>query len=87
MDTFPRKRISALVGVPLLSGTDTIGTFGVARDASDERPFGASEIERLQRFAQLASIALDNARLLAGGARPVRRRTPRTPRRAPSSQP
>ncbi len=65
MDTFPRKRISALVGVPLLSGTDTIGTLGVARDASDERPFGASEVERLQRFAQLASIALDNARLFA----------------------
>ena len=32
---------------------------------SDERPFEASEVERLQRFAQLASIALDNARLYA----------------------
>jgi signal transduction histidine kinase/CheY-like chemotaxis protein/methyl-accepting chemotaxis protein len=65
MDTFPHERIRALVGVPLVSGSDTIGTLGVARDASDERPFGASEVERLQRFAQLASIALDNARLFA----------------------
>ena len=33
LDTFPRGRIRALVGVPLLSGTDAIGTLGVARDA------------------------------------------------------
>src|SRR6185312_6744354 len=63
MNDFPLGRIRALVGVPLLSGTDTVGTLGVARDSSDERPFGESEVERLQRFAQLASIALDNARL------------------------
>jgi len=63
MDAFPRGRISELVGVPLLSGSDTVGTLGVARDSSDERPFGESDVERLQRFAQLASIALDNARL------------------------
>ena len=65
LDTFPRGQIRALVGVPLVSGPDTLGTLGVARNASDERPFDASEVERLQRFAQLASIALDNARLYA----------------------
>ena len=65
LETFPRGRIRALVGVPLLSGGDALGTLGVARDASDERPFEASEVGRLQRFAQLASIALDNARLYA----------------------
>jgi signal transduction histidine kinase/ActR/RegA family two-component response regulator len=65
LDTFPRERVRALVGVPLLSGREALGTLGVARDASDERPFGSSEVERLQRFAQLASIALDNARLYA----------------------
>jgi signal transduction histidine kinase/CheY-like chemotaxis protein/HAMP domain-containing protein len=65
MESFPLGRIRALVGVPLLSGTDAVGTLGVARDGSDERPFEASEVERLQRFAQLASIALDNARLYA----------------------
>jgi signal transduction histidine kinase/CheY-like chemotaxis protein len=65
LDTFPRGSIRALVGVPLRSGQDTLGTLGVARDATDDRPFGAPEVDRLQRFAQLASIALDNARLYA----------------------
>ena len=65
LESFPRGRIRALVGVPLLSGTDIVGTLGVARDVSDERGFGPVEVERLQRFARLASIALDNARLYA----------------------
>ena len=64
-ETIPRGRIRALVGVPLPSGSEVIGALGVARDRSDERSFEPSEVERLQRFAQLASIALDNARLYA----------------------
>ena len=63
--SFPTERIRALVGVPINSGTDFIGALGVARDRDDERPFSEDEVERLQRFAQLASIALDNARLFA----------------------
>jgi signal transduction histidine kinase/CheY-like chemotaxis protein len=62
---FPRARVRALVGVPLLSGRDVVGALGVAHDASDERTFGAAEVERLQRFAQIASIAIDNAQLYA----------------------
>ena len=63
--TFPRGRIRAMVSVPLVSGGEAIGVLGVARDASDERSFEESEVDRLQRFAQLALIALDNARLYA----------------------
>jgi signal transduction histidine kinase/ActR/RegA family two-component response regulator len=63
--TIPRGRVRALVAVPLPSGSDVIGALGLARDRSDERTFEQSEVERLQRFAQLASIALDNARLYA----------------------
>ena len=63
--TFPRGRITAMVSVPLLSGEAAIGALGVARDATDERSFTEPEVERLQRFAQLAMIALDNARLYA----------------------
>ena len=63
--TFPRGRIRAMVSVPLVSGGEAIGVLGVARDASDERSFDESEVDRLQRFAQLALIALDNARLYA----------------------
>jgi signal transduction histidine kinase/ActR/RegA family two-component response regulator len=62
---FPRGRVRALAGVPLLSGKDVVGTLGVAHDASDDRSFSATEVERLQRFAQIASIALDNAQLYA----------------------
>ena len=63
--TFPSDRVRALVGVPLHSGPDVVGALGVARDASDSRPFGSDDVERLQRFAQIASIALDNAQLFA----------------------
>ena len=63
--TFPRGRIRAMVSVPLVSGGEAIGVLGVARDASEQRSFEASEVDRLQRFAQLALIALDNARLYA----------------------
>jgi signal transduction histidine kinase/HAMP domain-containing protein/ActR/RegA family two-component response regulator len=63
--TIPRGRIRALVAVPLSSGGDALGALGIARDPTDGRSFEVSEVERLQRFAQLASIALDNARLYA----------------------
>ena len=63
--TIPHGRIGALVVVPLASGRDVVGALGVARDHAEERPFEGEEVERLQRFAQLASIALDNARLYA----------------------
>jgi signal transduction histidine kinase/HAMP domain-containing protein/ActR/RegA family two-component response regulator len=65
VEAFPLGRIHSLVGVPISSGDDFIGVLGVARDRTDERPFTEDEVERLQRFAQLASIALDNARLFA----------------------
>jgi signal transduction histidine kinase/HAMP domain-containing protein/ActR/RegA family two-component response regulator len=63
--SFPAGRIRALVGVPISSGAEFIGALGVARDRDDDRQFTEDEVERLQRFAQLASIALDNARLFA----------------------
>ena len=65
VSTFPLDRIKAIVSVPLMSAETAVGALGVARDASDERSFTTSEVERLQRFAQLAMIALDNARLYA----------------------
>ena len=58
-----------MVGVPLSLRRRRLGALGVARDAADERSFTEDEVERLQRFAQLAMIALDNARLYAARAR------------------
>jgi signal transduction histidine kinase/DNA-binding response OmpR family regulator/HPt (histidine-containing phosphotransfer) domain-containing protein len=63
--TFPKGRVRALAGVPLRSGQRTVGVLGVARETDSDRSFDDAEVELLQRFAQLASIALDNARLFA----------------------
>jgi signal transduction histidine kinase/DNA-binding response OmpR family regulator/HPt (histidine-containing phosphotransfer) domain-containing protein len=60
---YGRDRIKAVVAVPLTSGDEVVGTIGMAYGAGDDRTFGDAEVELLSRFAQLASLALDNARL------------------------
>ena len=60
--TCRRRVFGAVVGVPLTSGSGSIGVIGLASGTS-ERRFGELEIAALTRFAQLASIALDNANL------------------------
>jgi len=57
--------IRAVIGVPLKSGAQVIGVLGMAYDAGSERNFGDEEATLLGRFAELASISLDNARLYA----------------------
>ena len=66
----PTSVFGAVVGVPLTSGQRVIGVIGLASGMS-ERRFGELEIAALTRFAQLASIALDNANLVRDG--PARR--------------
>lgn len=64
--------IQALMGVPLSTGNDdeaqqtrVVGVLGMAYEEQAGREFGDEEMELLGRFAQLASIAIDNARLFA----------------------
>jgi class 3 adenylate cyclase/HAMP domain-containing protein len=57
--------IRAVIGVPLKSGVQVSGVLGMAYDAGSERTFGDEEVTLLGRFAELASISLDNARLFA----------------------
>lgn len=64
-----RDALHAIVGVPLKLGAgkgsaddETIGVIGLAY-TEEGRKFGRPEVEILQRFAQLSSIALDNAQL------------------------
>jgi len=52
----------AEVGVPLKSGPEVVGVIGLAY-LDEGRIFGDAAIALLSRFAELASIALDNARL------------------------
>jgi signal transduction histidine kinase/DNA-binding response OmpR family regulator/HPt (histidine-containing phosphotransfer) domain-containing protein len=57
------NQIRALAAVPLKSGDKVVGTLEMAYAAESDRTFGDAEVELLNRFAQLASLALDNARL------------------------
>lgn len=57
--------VRALMGVPLESGSEVVGVIGMGYDVESDRSFGDGEVELLSRFAELASIALDNARLYA----------------------
>jgi GAF domain-containing protein len=57
-----RDILRAVAGVPLRSGDRVTGVIGLAY-LDETRRFGEAEIQVLQRFAQLATIALDNARL------------------------
>ncbi|MFQ5340502.1 MAG: response regulator [Anaerolineae bacterium] len=76
-DTWPHRLphtgynvIRAMVGVPLTqskdagqSGSQVVGVFGLGYDFESDQVFGEDEVQVLSQFAQLASIALDNARL------------------------
>jgi PAS domain S-box-containing protein len=52
----------ALAGVPLTSAERVVGVIGLAYRESNRR-FTAEAVDVLRRFAQLASLALDNAQL------------------------
>lgn len=62
---FVDASLHTAMSVPLRSGQKVAGVLGVGYDALSGRSFGASECEMLQRFAQLASLALDNVLLHA----------------------
>jgi PAS domain S-box-containing protein len=61
--SFDEYRFRAVVGVPLTVGGELAGVLGIARQ--EALPFGESEIALLERFARLASLALENAHLYA----------------------
>ena len=54
--------------MPLASGGTTVGVIGLASGTAD-RSFGPRETHALVRFAQLASIAVDNSRLFDAAQR------------------
>ncbi len=54
--------LQAVVAVPLSTEGMITGVIGIARDR-DTSPFEENEIQLLNRFAEMASVALDNARL------------------------
>jgi diguanylate cyclase (GGDEF)-like protein len=56
--------IGSLVGVPLRAGVSVTGVIGLAF-MDDARSFGRPELAVLERFARLASLALNNAKIYA----------------------
>jgi len=67
-DTFAERvpefvgKVGSVVGVPLTVGGRVVGFLGLA-SGSKSRVFPQHEIDALARFAQLASIAIENERL------------------------
>ncbi len=59
----PTSVFGSVFGVPLTTAGRVVGVLGLSSGATD-RQWGNREIETLTSFAQLASIALDNARLV-----------------------
>ncbi|HEV8404073.1 MAG TPA: EAL domain-containing protein [Candidatus Limnocylindrales bacterium] len=64
----PLAGFGSIMGVPLASGGKTVGVIGLASGTTD-RAFGPRETHALVRFAQLASIALENSRLFDAAQR------------------
>jgi len=54
--------VRAVAGVPLKSASQVVGVLGLA-SVEEGRRFEENDVEQLSQFANLASIALDNARL------------------------
>jgi PAS domain S-box-containing protein len=66
--------LKATAGVPLTSGGEVIGVIGLSYTAPDQL-FDDRKITLLQQFAELASLALDNARLYDSARRELEERT------------
>jgi diguanylate cyclase (GGDEF)-like protein/PAS domain S-box-containing protein len=58
------EELRAVAGIPLRAGGEIVGVLGLAYP-NDGRTFGPDEVALLCRFGQLASLALENARLYA----------------------
>ncbi len=60
---FSVSGLRATLSTPLCSGDRFLGVLGISYLKNSTRRFGRSEVELLSRFAQLAAVSLDNARL------------------------
>src|SRR5262249_25240122 len=71
---FTNSPFHAVVGIPLISGDKVTGVLGLGRlDAGDA--FSDEDVELLSHFGQLASIAMENARLYSQAQQELVERT------------
>ena len=66
---FAGAPFTSVLAVPLHAGGELRGVLGVAMDSSGK--LGAADVALLERFAQLASLALENARLYESAQREI----------------
>ncbi len=59
----PKNVIRAIMGAPLKFADQVVGVICLASDADSDLQFGEEEMDVMNRFAQLVSVAVDNARL------------------------
>ncbi len=71
--SIPDLGLDEVIVAPLKSEGRVIGTIGMARDQDATRHFTPDDVQQLSRFAELASLALDNARLFARTQEEARR--------------
>jgi diguanylate cyclase (GGDEF)-like protein len=70
---FPTGRIHAVMGVPLISGGRVTGVIGLAQ--LEQGPtFSQEDVALLSKFAEIASLCLDNAELYASAQLELRQR-------------
>ncbi|NJL32669.1 MAG: GAF domain-containing protein [Chloroflexaceae bacterium] len=76
MAYIPRGTLGTTVGVPLFSSgaAEVVGVLGIGFDVNKQVSFSTEEIEFLERFAQLAAIAIDNARLYTSAQQEITER-------------
>lgn len=72
--TFPAGEYGSIAAVPLTTGSATAGVLGLSSGLR-HRAFGERDMAVLSQFAQLASVALDNAYLLEEARRELEERT------------
>jgi len=70
---YPHPLLQAMVGIPLKSGSQVIGVLVIAYSQAG-RTVSQEEVEVLTRFAQLASLTLENARLYTEAQRELQER-------------
>ena len=71
--SFEYNIVGTVAAVPLKSNDQIVGAIGIAYAADADRSYGEAETELLTRFAELASLALDNARLVTETKEQARR--------------
>ena len=63
INDFSRGLIRAIIGMPLMLKGQVVGVIGIAKAFEDKTVFSDDDVSVLRRFADLAVVALQNARL------------------------